>query len=217
MYLCHVRSHNFNFRASSLRLAGCGFDSWPGNTKDYENGIHCVPAWHSVFGLDLEGLDHPVIPRVRHRCCSPLPLGMSLMWRTNFTSLGTWQSVGLHLDFFFFFLPSVCMSVINLLLPREKYSTIWFRKGESVWRQMEMYDLTCDTVANHDNREPLQPHSAATWTIAWWPLTFKPVSSFQSAWSQHDLKYSKYIYLVFLWNPLLKFFTCGNRYVESRQ
>lgn len=45
-------------RESDLRLVGCGFD--PSYTKDFQNGTHCLPAWHSYevrtandsFGLD---------------------------------------------------------------------------------------------------------------------------------------------------------------------
>lgn len=42
----------------TLRRVGCGFNRWPGQTKYCENGTHCLPAWHSVFGVGNW-----------HRCC----------------------------------------------------------------------------------------------------------------------------------------------------
>lgn len=149
MYLCHVRSRNLNFRVSALRLYSCVFDSWPGNTEDYKNGIHCIPAWPSVLGLYLKGSRHPVI--LEH-CCSPLHLGMSLMWRTNFTCFGTWQSVGLKLDFFFFILVCACMSS-TFCYPETNTEPFGSGKEslfEDKWRCMT--DL--DTVVKQDNREP---------------------------------------------------------------
>lgn len=36
---------------SSLRVGGCGFDPRPCQTKDFKDGPHCVPAWHSRLAL----------------------------------------------------------------------------------------------------------------------------------------------------------------------
>jgi len=49
-------------RVSALRLGGRGFDPRPGHTKDYKNGTHCLPAWHSASGVGIGGLDHHMIP-----------------------------------------------------------------------------------------------------------------------------------------------------------
>lgn len=44
-------------------LVGCGFDPWPGHTKDYKNGPHCLPALHSGVRVGLGGLAQPMNPR----------------------------------------------------------------------------------------------------------------------------------------------------------
>lgn len=75
-------------------------------------------------GLELEGLDWPVVPECSSCGCSPLGDG---------PNAGTWQSVGpkVGLLAFCLFLSILCKSVINLQLAWEKYSTIWMRKRES--------------------------------------------------------------------------------------
>lgn len=53
----------YMLKMSIRRLVGCGFDRWPGHTKDYKNAAHCLPVWHSVFRVGLGGGRLPMIPR----------------------------------------------------------------------------------------------------------------------------------------------------------
>lgn len=81
---------------SVLTLVGCGFDPWPGYTKDCKNGTHCLPARCPVFRVGIGGSYHLMIP-----WCSTAAVHRSLRrcWdkcrRTNFAS--TRQSLGLQL------------------------------------------------------------------------------------------------------------------------
>lgn len=47
----------------SPSLGGIVFSPCLGQTKDYKDGIYCLfPAWHSVSGFGLLGLDYPTVP-----------------------------------------------------------------------------------------------------------------------------------------------------------
>lgn len=39
-----------------LTLRSYGFCPQPGPPKDYKNGTHRLPAWHSAFGVGLAGV-----------------------------------------------------------------------------------------------------------------------------------------------------------------
>lgn len=59
-YDCHVLPAQWpSGRLSALRLQGCGFDPELGHAKDFKSGIHCLPAWRSVFRVGLGGVRGP--------------------------------------------------------------------------------------------------------------------------------------------------------------
>ncbi|XP_061878617.1 phosphoribosyltransferase domain-containing protein 1b isoform X1 [Entelurus aequoreus] len=60
--------------------------------KDYKNGTHNLPAWHSATKGWSWGLNHQNDSRARRRCCPLLPKGMGQMQRTNFTTSSNDQS-----------------------------------------------------------------------------------------------------------------------------
>lgn len=49
-------------QVSALTWPSWGSKPQPTSVKDYNDGPHCIPVWHSVFRLGNGGLDHPMIP-----------------------------------------------------------------------------------------------------------------------------------------------------------
>lgn len=80
-------AHWSNGRVSALKLVGCGFDPRL-DQKTVKNGPRCLLAWHSVFGVGIWGLDHPMIlwcgTAAAH--CSPLENdGPTDLWDVTIT------------------------------------------------------------------------------------------------------------------------------------
>lgn len=57
-------------RASALWLGGCQVNPRPHKSKDYKNGMRCLPVWHSASMAGLGGVRSPKDSWVWHHCCS---------------------------------------------------------------------------------------------------------------------------------------------------